>query len=92
MSIAEILVIIIIALFVIKPEDIPSILKYIKNIRRYFRNLSSDIMNKLEIEEDHEEINRYLEKILALGDKYEGEYSLDQIKEYYNKLLKKHKK
>lgn len=87
MSIAEISVILVIALLVIKPEDMPTIIKYIRNIRRYLRNLSSDIISKLEGEEDPEEINRYLEKILALGDKYEGEYDLEEIKKYYSKLL-----
>lgn len=92
MSITEILVVLLIALLVIKPEDVPTILKYIRNIRRYLRNLSSDIMSKLDDEERPEEINRYLEKIIALGDKYEGEYDLEQIKAYYSKLLRKQKK
>lgn len=92
MSIAEILVILVIAIIVIKPEDMPTILKYIKGIRRYLRSLSSDIMSKLDEDEDPEEINQYLEKIMALGDKYEGEYELELIKKHYSKLLKKHKK
>ena len=34
---------------------------------------------------DIEKINFYLEKIANLGGKYEGEYSLTKIRDYYQK-------
>lgn len=88
MSIFELLLVATIAIFVLRPEDIPSIIKHIKNIRSYFLSLWQDVMNKLNEPDDLNDINRYLEKIAALGDKYDGEYSLAAVKTHYLKLLK----
>ena len=93
MSIGEIFVVMVVALLVIKPQDLPTIFKVFKQVRRYIRGITADIMSKFEDhEEDVEEINRYLEKISGLDEKYEGPYELDEIKKYYHKILKKHKK
>lgn len=88
MSITEILLILLVALLVLKPEDIPAILKNIRYIRRYFSRLHRDIMEQFEEPDDVNEVNKYLEKIVELEGKYEGEYSLSVIKPYYYKLLK----
>jgi Sec-independent protein translocase protein TatA len=89
MSITEILVVLVVALFVVKPEDVPSIVKGFRKIKSYLRGLQRDIMSKLEEPEDVDEMNKYLEKISALGVKYDGEYDLDEVKEKYISLLKK---
>ncbi|MBP7190566.1 MAG: twin-arginine translocase TatA/TatE family subunit [Rickettsiaceae bacterium] len=89
MSLSEILVVLLVALFVIKPEDIPGIAKYIKKTLRYFRKIRSEIISAVE-DDDHDvaEINKYLSKITAIGEKYEGSYDLEEIKAYYHKILK----
>jgi Sec-independent protein translocase protein TatA len=89
MSITEILVVLVVALFVVKPEDVPAIVKGFRKIKRYLSGLQHDVMSKLEEPEDVDEMNKYLEKISALGVKYDGEYSLDEVKEKYISLLKK---
>lgn len=90
MSISEILVVLLVALFVIKPEDIPAIAKYFKKMMRYFHKIRSDIMSAIDDddEEDVTEINKYLSKIAAIGAKYEGNYNLKEIKAFYHKVLK----
>lgn len=90
MSIIEILLILLVAVLVLKPEDIPLILKFIKSIRGYFVGIQRDIMKQFEEPENVEEMNRYLGKIIELDGKYDGKYDLHTIKSYYHKLLKLH--
>jgi Sec-independent protein translocase protein TatA len=98
MSIGEIIVVLVVALLVIKPEDIPGILRQVKSLRGYFiktkDSFLSEINKELEIEDKSitdsvEEINFYLEKILSIEGKYEGPYELASIKNKYNELIKK---
>jgi Sec-independent protein translocase protein TatA len=88
MSITEILVVLIVALFVIKPEDMPAIVKGFRKLKRYVSSLQRDIMMTIEEPEDATEMNKYLEKITALGARYDGEYSLDAVRGKYMELLK----
>ncbi|MES2215618.1 MAG: DUF2672 domain-containing protein [Pseudomonadota bacterium] len=92
MSITEILLILIIAVLVLKPEDIPSIFKNIRAARKYLQGLYKDIMHHLEepknSPENVNEMNKYLGKIIELEGKYDGKYEIDDIKAYYHKLLK----
>ncbi|NDB84373.1 MAG: DUF2672 domain-containing protein [Alphaproteobacteria bacterium] len=95
MSFGEIFIVIIIAIIVLKPEDYGSILKSLRSFYAYFNNIKRDIENHisdisadlLQDELDQEQINFYLKKIFALEGSYKGEYSLQEIKKYYHKLL-----
>ncbi len=99
LSLSEIIVILLVTLLLVNPKDIPIIIKYFKKIKSYFQtvnkefnsivnNFSSQVDSlKLDNEEEIEQINFFLKKIYDNGGKYEGEYSLDKIKEEYNKLL-----
>lgn len=94
MSITEIVLIIIVALVVIKPEDIPSILKKLKELYKYIISIKKQIdkeISKITEEdkesEDLEKINFYLKKIMDLGETYEGDYSLSDVKAEYHKLI-----
>jgi hypothetical protein len=90
MSILEILIILLVAVLVLKPEDIPLIIRFINNIRSYFLGIQIDIMKQFEEPSDAEEMNRYLGKIIELDGKYDGKYDIHTIKSYYHKLLKLH--
>lgn len=95
MGISEILVILVVAVLLTKPEDIPKIAKKIRQVRKYFRNLKSDIASHFDLgeekfeDQDHDKINYYLEKIASHGQTYDGEYDLDQIKKYFNSIISK---
>ena len=71
-------------LFVIKPDDIPIIIKQIKKIKSYLINNSEQINNSLEIEQ----LNFYIQKIISIEGCYDGDYNLIAVKEKYNKLVK----
>jgi len=96
MSIGEILVILIVALLVIKPEDIPIITKKLLYFRTYITNLKNEIFegvaeelpsdSKL-IDKELDEFNFYLEKIIKIEGNYHGEYELSALKKRYNKLV-----
>ena len=89
MSISEIALVLLVALLVVKPEDVPEIIKAFKKIFRYFHKIKKDIASIFEDEaEDVGEINKYLLKISALDSKYEGDYTLEDIRAFYHKLLK----
>ncbi|WPY00225.1 DUF2672 domain-containing protein [Candidatus Trichorickettsia mobilis] len=98
MSLGELLVIALVALFVLKPEDIPVILSKVKQFKLFCSNLKNqaisyiDPQNKKESQQlaaNIEEINFYLGKILALQENYQGEYSLEQVKSKYQELVQK---
>ena len=75
LSFAEIFVVILIAIFLIKPSDIPKIARIVKKIIRYIENIKDNITKEfteiakdnedLEIIEgkDIEKINYYMKKI-----------------------------
>lgn len=100
MSIFEFFVVTIVALLVLKPEDIPQIIAKFKELKLFFTQAKNDIVSSiasipefkelvhsddLEAEADH--INLYLEKITDLGFVYEGEYSLVSIRKHYNEIV-----
>lgn len=96
-SIGEIVIIILVGFLVIKPEDIPQITKFLSSILQYVNNLKRDIHAKIQTasEDDHnlvdhvDEINFYLTKVADLGLKYDGEYNLDHIRNFYYDAIKK---
>jgi Sec-independent protein translocase protein TatA len=98
MSLSELLVIFVVAFLVIKPVDLPKIVKKIKEFNRFFTKTKQEIVSyfdpetkkkDISLESDIEQINFYLEKIAKLGGEYEGEYSLDKIRERYHAVVKK---
>ena len=96
MSLFELLVIFIVAFLVVKPEDLPQIAKKVKDFYSFFTKTKTEIISYFDlnqqdgitVDDDLDKINFYLEKITTLGGKYEGEYSLDNIKNHYRKLVK----
>ncbi len=103
MSLFELLLIVIISLLVMKPEDIPKILAKIREIKSFVTNTKQEIMSHIDLdldttsskkhkshplEHEMEQMNFYLEKIANLDSEYEGTYSLPSIKEHYRKLVK----
>jgi len=89
MSIGEILVVLIVAMVLVKPEDLPALRKSFIRIKKYFARLQSEIASWFDDPDDASEMNEYLEKISGLGEKYNGDYSLSEVKAKYLSLLKR---
>ena len=103
MSHFEILVILIVALLVVKPEDIPQIMSKLKELRAFVANTKKEIFSHFDpdrnaksskkasedLESQMEQMNFYLEKIGDLDSEYDGEYSLAPVKEHYRKVMNK---
>ncbi|MCC2646024.1 MAG: hypothetical protein K0R02_89 [Rickettsiaceae bacterium] len=98
-SFAEMIVVLIVAALLLKPEDLPIIAKKIKELKAYFAevkheinknfsDLTSDTDIAKEVQEDIEEINFYLKRIVELGGAYTGDYNLTQIKAHYRSMNK----
>jgi Sec-independent protein translocase protein TatA len=104
MSLFEILVVVIVGFLVAKPEDFPKIIRKFREMRAFITNTKQEIMSHLDpitelkesaleeisvnLDEEMDQMNFYLEKIANLGSEYEGEYSLTSIKEHYRKVVK----
>lgn len=97
MSFSEFLIILLVALFAVKPKDIPTILKKIKRIKSFIFDTKSEILSQIGMDKvarevgtlthNTDEMNFYLEKIIKLDGVYEGEYSIDSLKKRYNNLI-----
>jgi Sec-independent protein translocase protein TatA len=92
MSLTEILLVVILGVFVLKPTDLKIIGRTIGNILSYINKLKNEIFSSIEEEtgtttKDQKQINDYMMKILQLSGKYEGDYNLASVKAYYHKLL-----
>lgn len=101
MSLFEILVILIVSLLVVKPEDIPHIMKKMKEYRAFITNTKKEIFSYFDpdiniknnkdssknLDMQMEQMNFYLERISNLGSEYKGDYSLESVKEHYRKLM-----
>lgn len=101
MSLFEILVILVVSLLVVKPEDIPQIISKLKKLRAFITNTKKEIFAHFDpdtnsknnknssksLENQMEQMNFYLEKIGDLDSEYKGEYSLESVKEHYRKLM-----
>ena len=97
MSLGEILVVLLVALLVIKPEDIPAILRKIQQLHISFNNMKKEAYSYFAkeisidgkpIKDDLEELNFYLEKIISIEGEYKGEYELGELKKKYHELMK----
>ncbi len=97
MSLSELLVIVIVAILLLKPEDLPKIFAKLKQVRQFISNTKWEILTHVdnnledakELAEEAEEMNYYLEKIVKIEGDYTGEYSITSLKNYYTKLVKK---
>lgn len=96
MSFGELCVVAIVAIIIMKPEDLPIIIKKIKYARKYIAHLKIEIINYFdkelridhkELEQDVDEINSYIKKIINLGSDYKGDYSLEDVKDKYKRLV-----
>jgi Sec-independent protein translocase protein TatA len=97
MSFSEVLVVFIIGVLVLSPEDLKALIKNFYQLKKYLTDLRDQIFAPLQAEldkleestcQDVDEINFYLEKIANLNQKYEGDYSLEKIKKHYYDILK----
>ena len=100
MSLGEIAIIIVVAIFVCKPEDIKFMVKAFYRLKAYLQDIKQEIMGPIQQEvekiksdalntqEAVEEMNLYLQKITVLNESYNGEYCLDSIKKHYHKLIR----
>lgn len=100
MSLFELLLVVVVGFFVLKPEDIRLILAKVKQVRSFINSTKQEIMSHIDpditdvknsdsynFKEEMEQVNFYLEKIANLDSEYQGEYSLPLIKEHYRKLI-----
>lgn len=101
MSLAEILVVLLVAGLVIKPNDIQMLLKKFREIKKQIYDVQNNIISYIENENegsqrknadefklvDVEAMNYYLKKIISISGKYEGDYSFHDIKQKYNQLI-----
>jgi hypothetical protein len=97
MSFAELILIAIISLVVLKPADLKSVAKFIRDTISYLNKLKEEIWGMIDDEKslpqkDQEQINHYLAKIIQMSGKYEGDYDLPSVKACYHKLLLRKKK
>ena len=100
MSLGEIVIIILVSIFVCKPEDIKFMIKTFYKLKDYLQNIKQEIIKPIQKEveeiksvdlstqETIEEMNFYLEKIASLNESYKGEYCLESIKKHYYQLIK----
>lgn len=97
MAFTELIVILIVAIIVLKPEDYGSLIKGVSKFYKYITSLRAEIDKEIEkiaiddISDASDEINFYLQKIFDLEEKYTGEYNIHDVKAYYHKTLLKKK-
>lgn len=92
MSLAELTLVAILALVILKPADLKSIAKFMRDTASYFGKLKDEIFDllddrKVQSQDEQEQINHYLGKIIQISGKYEGEYDLQTVKAHYHKLI-----
>jgi Protein of unknown function (DUF2672) len=94
MSTSELIVVIAIAVVVMKPEDIKLVLQKLYNIKNYINKIKNNIWQDLgldqniasPLEDEAKELNFYLKKIIDADGNYDGDYSLNSIKDRYEKI------
>ncbi|WP_375327221.1 DUF2672 domain-containing protein [Candidatus Tisiphia endosymbiont of Nemotelus uliginosus] len=97
MSLGELLVVILVAIIVTRPGDIPIIITKIQQLKLYFSGIQNKIrsyitqdigMDNSMLENSPEQLNFYLERIINMQGYYEGDYSLNNLKAKHNELIK----
>lgn len=97
MSLLELLVVLMVAFLLCKPEDLPKIATKIRGAYDFINKTRQEITgyfaldmagNNISIQDQEtEQINFYLEQIIRAGGEYNGEYSLKPIKDYHKELI-----
>jgi len=95
MSLSELLIIALVSMLVLKPEDLPKIVRKFKELKAFIAGIKQEIISHIDpeskvppkLEDDLGQMNFYLEKITSLGGDYEGEYSIKEVKECYYQLV-----
>lgn len=94
MSLGELLVVMLIALLVMKPSDLPIVIGKIRDLTKLLSKFKQEIFDYfkdqkvVDIESELDEINFYLERIIKIEGKYDGIYELDSIRKKYLELTK----
>lgn len=95
LSLNELFIAFLIAALILKPKDIKNIIIFSKKVINYIHQIKNQISDvvleneKLINKESIEEINFYLEKIIAIEGEYKGDYNLEKIKKHYLSSIKK---
>ncbi len=96
LSFSEILLILLIAVLILKPEDLPTIMRYFLKLKKYvleigdyFKKTLSEIEKNTLNKDEISQINDYVKKINELGLIYDGEYNVDELRKYYLSAVKK---
>ena len=96
MSSSELFLILLVGLLVLRPEDIPNFFKQIRRWYNFWLDTKKSLISKIDLSldtdknfnsQDHEIINDYLKKISDMGSCYNGEYDLDKVQKFYEKIL-----
>lgn len=97
MSIGELLIILIVIVLVIKPEDIPILLQKLHSLLGYITKLKQEIFGNFyqefeilhyEREQNTEELDFYLKKIISIEGQYTGQHTVKALKNHYYQLLR----
>lgn len=93
MSISELLLVALVFVFLIRKQDLKLIISKAKEMQAMYYNFKADLFSKItndnaQFNNDLEEINFYLSKIVNLGSEYQGDYSLSGVKNHYHNLIK----
>jgi len=93
MSLGELVVIFLVVLLVVKPQDIPVIIQKLHELRRIYNRFKDSIISYVNSEDisfsaEVAEINFYLKKIISINGSYHGDYTLEEIKKNYHTLIK----
>lgn len=107
MSFSEIIMIMLVGLFLFKPEDARYFLKQLQALKQKTNAILGQFNSYLEMDLDGtpskdkenlnqtdevEKINGYLKQILQSGHEYEGEYSLEEVRRFYRSIERKKNK
>jgi hypothetical protein len=94
LSFSEILLVLLVSVLLLKPEDLPLIMRKFIELKNYIFGIKEEIVTKIhqeigaEIENDVADMNKYLEKIIEIEGKYDGDYNLSSVQKKYTTLLK----
>ena len=97
LSLSEIFIMLLVSLLILKPEDLPVIFKKLGEIRNYILGIKEEVLGSvskeldIDLKDDLEVMNRYLEKIIEIEGEYDGPYDLVSIKKKHKTLIKQQK-
>ncbi len=99
MSFSEFIVVALVAFLLLSPKDLKSLFKFLHSLQQQFRGIRQQVFkhideqisqtNLIDVKDEIEKINYYITQIHELGSVYNGEYNLEEVQEYYKKLVAK---